>query len=346
MASSNPFDEINTPTRETQPIALDDPNPFNAIAEVVPRTESSFEVLPEGISPEAPEEINPFDAIGYEAPPGPSYQKVADYRGSEILQDQGGKWYSKSEQGIVELPEEVKGQVQAELGGLEEPWIDPLTVAGGAGGVGGRLAYRAGARGAELLGRTALSAGIAGGAEYPLGIITEAVGEEHPELAPYVNIGLGILSGVTIENIVEKAIIGKGLTPTARAVNKYITELKAGNIADDVATKVASDITEEVKVKHPTVAEDIDKRFGIGAEPKPAKEAAEVLRDAPEPEVNAFDAIIGPPKEVPVKKDLQLDKEGATFNIEETERRIKGGLYWIFCSDFNFNCYNIALQSH
>ena len=239
-------------------MALNNPNPFDEILISGDRDAGvPFETLPKGISPETPEDINPFDAIGYEAPPEPSYQKVGDYRGAEILQDEGGKWYSKSEQGLVELPEEVKGQVQAELGGLEEPWIDPLTVAGGAAGVSGRLAYRAGARGLELLGRTALSAGIAGGAEYPLGVITEAVGKEHPELAPYVNIGLGILSGVTIENFVEKAIIGKGLTPTARAVNKYITELKAGIISDDVATKAASDITEEVKVKQPDIVDRI-----------------------------------------------------------------------------------------
>ncbi len=250
MALNNPFDETDA---LTPPVAEVSINPFDVIATAESREESPFGVLPKGISPEAPEDINPFDAIGYEAPPEPSYQKVADYRGAEILQDEGGKWYSKSEQGIVELPEEVKGQVQSELGGLEEPWIDPITVGGGAAGVGGRLAYRAGARGLELLGRTALSGGIAAGAEYPLGIVTEAVGEEHPELAPYVNIGLGILSGVTIENIIEKAIIGKGLTPTARAVNKYITELRAGVISDDVATKVASDITEEVKVRQPDI---------------------------------------------------------------------------------------------
>lgn len=430
MASNNLFDEIGIPSIEDATATDSGANLFDEIS-IEPREESPFEQLPKGISPETPEGTNLFDAIGYEAPPEPSYQKVGDYRGAEILQDEGGKWYSKSEQGIVELPEEVKGQVQAELGGLEEPWIDPLTVAGGAAGVGGRLAYRAGARGLELLGRTALSGGVAGIAEYPLGIVTEAVGEEHPELAPYVNIGLGILSGVTIENFVEKAIIGKGLTPTARAVNKYITELKAGIISDDVATRAASDITEEVKVKQPDIvdrihgerAEEINKmqearkaelRKGF-TEPKPfvkgepepkdykaeikdrfpdadaddiayvSREVAQDFRDIKDPrtqgnaqawekfaetgeevgprggpeafnfgkenfetkmreylefktsvdeaaarapeEVNAFDAIVEPPKEIPVKKDLQPYKEGDIFNIEETERRIKDGLY-------------------
>lgn len=248
-------------------------NPFDAI--IAPeREEPPGEALASGISPELPEDINPFDAIGYEAPPEPSYQKVGDYRGAEILQDEGGTWYSSSPEGIIELPEDVKAEVGAELGGLEEPWIDPTTVGFAAGGVGAKLALAAGKGVAKAVGRGAVTGAVAAAAEYPIGAATELVEEKHPGLALPFNIAVGVLSGVTIERAIEKVVLrglGKGV---ARGVVKaraaVVREaLESGDMSDPVTR---------------TVADEINERLSVATPPKSAEEAAETLRAVKQPE--------------------------------------------------------------
>ncbi|MCK5611779.1 hypothetical protein KAR91_58460 [Candidatus Pacearchaeota archaeon] len=266
MALSNPFDRILEPGREAPP------------SEALTAFEES------GIPADLPEDINPFDAIGYEAPPEPVYQRVGDYMGAEILQDEGGKWYSSTPaMGVVELPEDVKAQVGAEIGGLEEPWIDPTTVGFAAGGVGAKFALKAGAKALGALGRGAVTGTIAAAAEYPIGAATELIEEKHPGLALPFNLAVGVISGITIESAIEKAV-AKGL---ARGASKGVIKaktvivkeaLKSGDMSDPITRNVADEINERLKVNAPV---------------KSAEEAAEALKTVPKAEyVNPFDEAV------------------------------------------------------
>ncbi len=81
--------------------------------------------------------------------------------------------------------------------GLEDPYIDPTMAMSGAVGAGLKL----GVGGARL----GLRALLAGAADYPVGAATEAA--PVPEGAkPFVNVGLGIASGVFPETGIEKAL--------------------------------------------------------------------------------------------------------------------------------------------
>lgn len=123
----------------------------------------------------------------------------------------------KAEQGVAKAqpitapksPELIK---QQEGDGLEIPWVDPVTAAaGGFGGSlglqGAKLGYKALATSAHALTRALASAGTAAVMDYPVGIATETVAKDHPELAFPVNIALGLASGAFIESRAEKAIM-------------------------------------------------------------------------------------------------------------------------------------------
>lgn len=163
--------------------------------------------------------------------------------------------------------------------GLEQPWIDPVAVAVPAGAVTGILAKRAGVKGAELAGRVLTSAFTAGGAEYPIGMVTEKIGEKHPELAPYVNIGLGILSGVTVEHAIERAVAKKIGKVTGNAVKQVGEALQKGDFTEPVTREVYKDIAEEAGVaKKPMEA--IEKTEPTPTIPK-AKKVAPVAPERP-----------------------------------------------------------------
>lgn len=263
MALSNPFDQIVAPGREA------------------PAAEALTAFEEGGISADLPEGINPFDAIGYEAPPEPVYQRVGDYMGAEILQDEGGKWYSSSEQGVIELPEDVKAQVGAEIGGLEEPWVDPTTVGFASGGVAAKMALKAGIKVAAK--RAAIAAPVAAAAEYPIGAATEVIEEKHPGLALPFNLAIGIISGITIESAIERAVI-KGL---ARGASKSVIKAKVAIVKESLD---AGDMSDPITRN---AADEINERLRVNAPIKSAEEAAEALKAAPKTEeVNAFDAIV------------------------------------------------------
>lgn len=299
MTLSNPFDAIVAPEREGPP------------------SEALYAFEEAGISADLPEDMNPFDAIGYEAPPEPVYQKVGDYMGAEILKDEGDKWYSSSDQGIIELPEDIKAQVGAEIGGLEEPWIDPTTVGFAAGGVGAKLAIEAGKGIVRALGRGAVTGAVAAAAEYPIGAATEIVEEKAPGLALPFNLVVGVLSGVTIESAIEKAVIkslAKGASKTAVKAKTAIVKkaLEAEDYSDPITRNVADEINERLRVATPA---------------KSAEEAAETLKAAPKPEVeevNAFDAILKEVPEEPISirptKEAEIMPESYSIRTDLRQR--------------------------
>jgi hypothetical protein len=241
-------------------------NPFDDIAAGLGEREADV-TLPE---PRA----NPFDTIGALPEREPVLSKITDYKGAEVLQDPQGQWYVRSEaKGLEELTPGAVEEIQKELGGVEAPWVDPLLVAGGAGGVTTRLARKAGAGVVEALGRGAVAATVAGTAEFPIGTATEIIAEDHPGLALPFNLAVGVLSGVTIERAIEKAVtrgLAKGASKTV--VKAKTTAVRKALEADDLSDPVTRN-----------VADEINERLRVAKAPKSAEEAAEAF--------NPFDNI-------------------------------------------------------
>jgi hypothetical protein len=112
------------------------------------------------------------------------------------------KWIeSQREMGV---PDEA---IEKELGGVQHPWVDPLEVGAAGWGFGAKFALSKGAK----LGSAALR-GLATGApgvamEYPLGTFIDSFAEGNEELALLAAIGLGLLSGMTVETLAERKLL-------------------------------------------------------------------------------------------------------------------------------------------
>jgi len=131
---------------------------------------------------------------------------VTGYFGPEITPEEIGKLRASG------MTEE---QIQAEVAGIErDPWIDPMTVGTAAFGATGVGLMRAGAKLAPAAGRAALSGVVSGAADVPIGTLAEKAGEKHPALAYPVSLGVGVLSGMTLERALEKSIT-KGVSKAA-----------------------------------------------------------------------------------------------------------------------------------
>jgi hypothetical protein len=143
-------------------------------------------------------------------------------------------------------------EIQVEIGGIErDPWVDPTAAGAAAFGGAGLMSLKAGAKIFPALGR-ALTAGMVGGAaEYPLGMAAEKVAAgKYPGLTLPFAITTGLLSGVTVENAIEKVVIKsltkKGVKPAAEAVSENIKKVKAdlgaGKVEDDLTASVVKDL--------------------------------------------------------------------------------------------------------
>lgn len=274
---------------------------------------------------ETPERLKEPEPIGE-----PIRQKVADYRGREVFGDQYGRWYVKKEEDFIELPEKAKEEIQSELKGLEEPWIDPTMVGAAAAGMAGKLALKAGAKAA--LSRAAAAAPIAAAAEYPIGMATEVVEEKRPELALPFNMAVGMLSGATIENAIEKAVLRRFTKAAPKAVVKArVKEVVEALKAEDYKRPLVKEAAKEINVKlkevpaekvaeKPIIKPEEPKVTKPIAEVKPEKKVAvEAKKPAPQvPEKPAKEKPIPkvkPVKEVPVEKPKEPYSVGSSVKV-------------------------------
>ena len=122
------------------------------------------------------------------------------------------------------------------MGGETEPWFDPIMAGGAGAGAGGMMARAAGkkvAAGAVAGGASALAG------ESVVGPLATAAEDALPASASIpVNLALGLLSGATLENALEKAIFKaytrNGIRFTTENVKKTATDfmdrLKSGDL--------------------------------------------------------------------------------------------------------------------
>lgn len=151
---------------------------------------------------------------------------------------------------------EYQDRVAAEGEGVEDPFIDPITAATAAFGVGGLTAIKGGMKLLPSLGRAISSGLIGGAADYPVGIATEAVAGKYPKLALPFSVLVGMVSGATLESrledVVTKALTKGGKKVTAEAVKKAVTKVK-GNIGKG---KIDDELTGEVTTSLNKMIED------------------------------------------------------------------------------------------
>ena len=100
-------------------------------------------------------------------------------------------------------PEKVKQEIQAQYGGVQQPWVDPITAFSGSFGAGAILS--------KTIGKPLISGILNALADYPVGFASELVAEKVPALALPFNLAFGVTSGIFAQNKLEDAIV-KSLT--------------------------------------------------------------------------------------------------------------------------------------
>jgi len=146
-------------------------------------------------------------------------------------------------------------EIRTMLSGMKEPWIDPVSAFSGGFAGAGRTAMKAGVKVGGAMVR-----GLAGGTsgaimEYPIGLATEKIGEKYPRLAFPFSLTVGMLSGITVENIIEKRIVKTltkgGVRPAVEAVDavraKVRKGLETGKIEDDLTGQVVEDLNKRTE---------------------------------------------------------------------------------------------------
>ncbi len=109
------------------------------------------------------------------------------------------------------LSGQTPDQIKAELGGLKEPWLNPVDASAAAFGGGAVLGWKAAekvtAKILKSLARGILSAIPAATMEHPIGIGAEMLAQENPALAFLFAVSTGLASGLTIENLAERKVL-------------------------------------------------------------------------------------------------------------------------------------------
>lgn len=181
-------------------------------------------------------------------------------------------------------------EISTMLSGMEEPWIDPVSAFGGGYGVAARTAVKAGVKigGAMVRG---LAAGTTGAImEVPIGLATETVGEKYPRLAFPFSLTVGMLSGATVENIIEKriakALTKEGVKPAVEAIDAAKAKVKAsleiGKIEDDLTGQVVEDLNKQTEG-----LKGFEKEAVIPEKGEPTFDFRKVEGDAKKPLVDA-----------------------------------------------------------
>jgi len=156
------------------------------------------------------------------------------------------------------MPED---EIKAELGGIEETWLQPVDAFSGGFGAGAKFAISAGRKIPAIIGR-GLAAGIPGAVmEYPIGQAAGLVADDlkHPELAFLLAVGTGLVSGITIENLAEKGL----LKLSRRLAQKWAAKPKIQPIAEALGVDVGAIKTMQAKESAGAVMEKFK------TEPKP-----------------------------------------------------------------------------
>lgn len=130
-----------------------------------------------------------------------------------------------------------------------EPWLDPTMVASGAFGATFKLASKAGLKEAFKRGVTAAIPATV--MEYPIGVATEEIAEKYPKAALPFNIALGVLSGVTVERLIERSLVKSFGKSTPKQVAKYKKALSKGDLSLPKAKEVEADVIEAYRMKEP-----------------------------------------------------------------------------------------------
>jgi len=134
-----------------------------------------------------------------------------------------------------------KKEIQAELGGLKEPWMQPIDAAAAGFGGGALIGYKAGGKLLSSLTRGLVASIPAAAMEYPIGHTAELLMEENPELAFLFAIGVGLASGLTIENLAER-----GMLKVARNLtSKHIANPKIKALADKLGVQTPKEKARE-----------------------------------------------------------------------------------------------------
>ena len=128
---------------------------------------------------------------------GPMFGKVAAEGG-------GGGW------GEENAPAAMQGaadKVQAELGGMEDPMVDPAMAGASGAGAAFKMSMAMGLKLVPSVARALTAGVVSAGTDYPIGAGADAVGATSPALALPFALTVGLLSGAGIEPIIERGIL-------------------------------------------------------------------------------------------------------------------------------------------
>ena len=133
-------------------------------------------------------------------------------------------------------------------GVTEAPFVDPLLTGTVSGAMVARQAAKAGAPFIKAGVRGIANAVAAGVSDIPIGTVTDEFAENHPYLAIPFNMALGVLHGVTVENIIDKHLarkLGKASPHVSAIIKTYIEE-------GDISNPITRDIVDEINA-HPKI---------------------------------------------------------------------------------------------
>lgn len=193
-----------------------------------------------------------------------------------------------------EQPLEMQGEADPNV------WVDPLLAGTVSGAMTARAVYRAGEPLLKAGIRGLANAGVAALADIPAGVVTEKVAEKHPYLALPFNIALGVLSGVTVEKLIDKHVARRLGKTAPHIVSDIKSKIEKGDISDPISRDVVDEINSNPKIQ----------------------EAAKQYRQSPKigdieatPKVDVFDQIA--PVEVP--KVEAIPPQGLVNSITRKE---------------------------
>lgn len=142
--------------------------------------------------------------------------------------------YTKTQKGVPE------SDIKAETGGLKDPWIDPTAAFTGGFTAPLKIGLSQGAKLFPTLVRALTSATTGAIMDVPIGVATEKMEEVVPWAALPFNVLTGMVSGVTIENAIEKGVLGflekRGIQSTPDLVKRITDAYKGSWLADETGS--------------------------------------------------------------------------------------------------------------
>jgi hypothetical protein len=232
-------------------------------------------------------------------------------------------------------------EYQREIGGIEaNPWTDPSQTAAAGFAAGMKFALSRGAKALPAIGRGIASALPSAAMEYPIGATVDAMAENNPELAFLAAVGLGLTSGLTVENLAERGL----LKLTRNIAAKYPEKAKA-ILPDDVLARFkARPTAETAPLESPEVdiaAQRIERRRAAAAARAQAPEVEEIpfsrsggqvenIITTPAAEGKLYNdslGILNPPKESAVvwgPENLETARGQAWLGEKQAQERRRG----------------------